>query len=178
MLASLCVTWKYYLLKFEGRSYVTPTLCMEQGVQKPSAKGVVFKLAGLLKDPEASKASCFLLAFLACWPWRDQHHSLSQKVPCGLTTHAAPELSYLSFFPFSIWMWYQKGQHKLPRTPSNSSLSFPIGAVSQSNNYTSILSLCLRSHTKSAIITNIDVELRYGPWFLWNFCLSTCFFKS
>lgn len=98
VLASLSVKWKYDLLEFEGRSCVTPALCMEQGVQRPSVKGVFFTLADLLKDPEASKAGCFLLAFLACWPRQDQCHSLSQKVPHGLTAHAAPELSHPSFF--------------------------------------------------------------------------------
>lgn len=179
VLASWCVKWKYHLLEFEGRSCVTPTLCMEQGVQKPSVKGVFFKLAGLLKDPEASKAGCFLLAFLACWPWPDQRRSLSRKVPHGLTTHAASELSHPSFF-VSV---YECGTRR-DSTSSQESPAAPPGAfregqsLRQSNTYTSIPSLCLRSHTKSAIFTNIGVALRYVPWFLWNCCLSTCFFKS
>lgn len=114
---------------FEGRSCVTPTLCIEQGVQKASVKGVFFKLAGPLKDPEASKAGYFLLAFLACWPRQDQHCSLAHKVPHENTrsTRAVPSI----FFPFSVWVWHQKRQHQLPRTASNSLFSFQRRAVSQ-----------------------------------------------
>lgn len=63
--------------------------------------------------------------------------------------------------------------------PATPPLAFREGqSLKQRNTYTSVLSLCLRSHIKCAVTTNISVEPRYGPQFLWNCCLSTCFFKS
>lgn len=132
---------------FEGRSCVT-TPCIEQGVQKPSLKGIFFSLAGPLKDPGASKTGCFLLAFLACWPRQDQRCSLAQKVPHGLKTHSAPELSHPSFFPFS----------ECGRRDSSSSQKLPLklsekGSVSDKVIHTLLSCLCVSGQAHSLLLS-------------------------
>lgn len=164
---------------FEGRSCVTSALGFWTPCSMQSVKGVFFKLAGPLKDPGASKAGYFLLAFLACWPWQDQLCSLAQKAPHGLKTQAEPKLSHPSFLLSLFECGTRRDSTSCQEPPAAPSSAFREGqSLRQSNMNTSVLSLCLRLKTQSAITTNICVEPRYGPRFLWNCCWSTCFFKS
>lgn len=69
-------------VQFGGSSCVVPTLGIEQGVQKPSGKGVFCKLAERSTTRAGGqKAGCFQLAFLASWPGQEQRRGLAQKVP-------------------------------------------------------------------------------------------------
>lgn len=141
---------------FEGRSCVTPTLCIEQEVQKPSVKGVFFKLAGPLKDPGASKAVYFPLAFVAHWPQQDQRCSLAQKVPHGLRTHAAPELSYPSFFLSLFECGTRRDSTGCQKPPATPSSAFREG---QSLRVTCTLPscLCVLGHTHNLPLSQTSV---------------------
>lgn len=69
-------------VQFGGNSCVVPTPDIEQGVQKPSGKGIFCRLAERSTTRAGGqKAGCFQLAFLACWLRQEQRRGLAQKVP-------------------------------------------------------------------------------------------------